>query len=163
MDFGKKINELRKSKNVTQDEMAAELGVTAAAVSKWENNYTLPDIMMLCALADYFGVTTDELLGRNQPQKHAVIAAQTDELGLKIASIAKTHGIIIHGIYRSFQEALSATTVDSKIGYILVSFEAPTPEEVYRCAPDRIHVIESQSSSDDEILKGFELVLSHLA
>ena len=35
MNFGKRISELRKEKNVTQEEMAAELGVTAAAVSKW--------------------------------------------------------------------------------------------------------------------------------
>ena len=37
MNFGKTILELRRKKNITQDEMAAELGVTAAAVSKWEN------------------------------------------------------------------------------------------------------------------------------
>ena len=63
MNLGKMILELRKKKNVTQEELAAELGVTAAAVSKWEKGYTLPDILMLCALADYFTVTTDELLG----------------------------------------------------------------------------------------------------
>ena len=59
MNLGKNICDLRKSKNVTQEELAAELGVTAAAVSKWENGYTLPDILMLCALADFFQVTTD--------------------------------------------------------------------------------------------------------
>ena len=37
MNFGNTISALRKQKNVTQEEMAAELGVTAAAVSKWEN------------------------------------------------------------------------------------------------------------------------------
>lgn len=37
MTFGKTILELRKSANITQEELAAELGVTAAAVSKWEN------------------------------------------------------------------------------------------------------------------------------
>ena len=58
MNFGKTILELRKQKNITQEELAAELGVTAAAVSKWENNYSLPDILMLCALADFFQVCT---------------------------------------------------------------------------------------------------------
>ena len=37
MNLGKTILELRKKNNVTQEELAAELGVTAAAVSKWEN------------------------------------------------------------------------------------------------------------------------------
>ena len=64
MNLGSKILELRRQKNITQEELAAALGVTAAAVSKWENNYTLPDVLMLGALADYFTVTTDELLGR---------------------------------------------------------------------------------------------------
>ena len=37
MNIGRNILELRKQKNITQEELAAELGVTAAAVSKWEN------------------------------------------------------------------------------------------------------------------------------
>ena len=74
MNLGKTILELRKAKNVTQEDMAAELGVTAAAVSKWENDYTLPDILMLCAIADYFQVTTDELLGRKRATKKAMLA-----------------------------------------------------------------------------------------
>ena len=38
MNFGKTVLELRKQHNLTQEELAAQLGVTAAAVSKWENN-----------------------------------------------------------------------------------------------------------------------------
>ena len=52
MNLGKTILEFRRKNNVTQEDLAAELGVTAAAVSKWENGYTLPDVMRLCALAD---------------------------------------------------------------------------------------------------------------
>ena len=66
MQLGTIIYQFRKRKNVTQEELAAELGVTATAVSKWEKGYTLPDVLMLCALADYFQVTTDELLGRDK-------------------------------------------------------------------------------------------------
>ena len=60
MNLGKTILEFRRKNNVTQEDLAAELGVTAAADSTWENGYTLPDVMMLCALADYFHVSTDE-------------------------------------------------------------------------------------------------------
>ena len=81
MNLGKTILELRRKKNVTQEEMAAELGVTAAAVSKWENGYTLPDVLMLCALADYFAVSTDELLGRSVMRKQAIVVAEKEELG----------------------------------------------------------------------------------
>ena len=58
IDFGRRVKHLRKERHITQEELAAALGVTAAAVSKWENNYTLPDVLMLGALADFFSVTT---------------------------------------------------------------------------------------------------------
>ena len=56
--LGSRIAELRRKKNMTQEELAAELGVTPQAVSKWET-----DITLLPQLARLFGVTTDELLG----------------------------------------------------------------------------------------------------
>lgn len=64
MSIGTQIQALRKQHGITQETLAAEMGVTVGAVSKWENGITLPDILMLCSLADYFRVTTDELLGR---------------------------------------------------------------------------------------------------
>ena len=65
MKIGTQIQTLRKQLGITQEALAAEMGVTVGAVSKWENDITLPDILMLCNLADFFQVTTDELLGRN--------------------------------------------------------------------------------------------------
>lgn len=62
--LGKKILELRKRHDMTQEELAAEMGVSIAAVSKWETGVSVPDVIMLCALADFFHVTTDFLLGR---------------------------------------------------------------------------------------------------
>ena len=79
MDLGKNIYELRREKGVTQEELAAELGVTAAAVSKWEKGNTLPDVLMVCALADYFGVTTDALLGRTRELKPLVVIAREED------------------------------------------------------------------------------------
>ena len=67
--LGSRIAELRRKKNMTQEELAAELGVTAQAVSKWENDLSCPDITLLPQLARLFGVTIDELLGnQNQPE-----------------------------------------------------------------------------------------------
>ena len=119
MNLGKKISELRKHKNVTQEELAAELGVTAAAVSKWENNYTMPDILMLCALADFFAVTTDELLGRFRQFKHAVIAAATPELGKKVADLAKRYGVVAHSIHTDYEDAKTAAKEDDSIRYLI--------------------------------------------
>ena len=61
MKLGKKIKEYRLQKSVTQEQMAAELNISAQAISKWENNVTFPDIQMLPTLSTYFGVTIDDL------------------------------------------------------------------------------------------------------
>lgn len=119
MHLGNKILELRKQKNITQEELAAALGVTAAAVSKWEKNYTLPDILMLSALADFFAVTTDELLGRAKTLRYAVIAAQTNALGKKVASIAKEYGILARSIHTDYEEAKAAVSGDETFQYLI--------------------------------------------
>lgn len=61
MKLGKKIKEYRLQKSVTQEQMAAELNISAQAISKWENDVTFPDIQMLPVLSSYFGVTIDDL------------------------------------------------------------------------------------------------------
>lgn len=159
MNFGKNIYELRKKKNVTQDEMAAELGVTAAAVSKWENNYTLPDILMLDALADYFQTTTDELLGRKPHLKYAVVAAASPELGKKIDTLARRYGIVTKQIVDTYQKALDAALSYSEVKYVLVSCEKPLTN-IER--PAKLYVIESLGQTERQILDGFELWLQHL-
>ncbi len=54
---------LRREKRITQEELAAFVGVTKASVSKWENAQSTPDIFILPQLAAFFDVTVDELLG----------------------------------------------------------------------------------------------------
>lgn len=61
IQIGSKIKDLRLKKGITQDGLAEILGVTSQAVSKWENDNTYPDILLLPKLAIYFGVTIDEL------------------------------------------------------------------------------------------------------
>lgn len=62
-----KLNEqiafLRKSRGITQEELAREFGISNQAVSKWESGQSCPDIQLLPQLAEYFGVSIDELMG----------------------------------------------------------------------------------------------------
>jgi len=62
MKIGEVIRKYRKEKNLTQEEMAQALGVTAPAVNKWENGNSLPDIMLLAPIARLLDITTDTLL-----------------------------------------------------------------------------------------------------
>ena len=68
--MGKRIAANRKALGLTQDQMAEKLGVTAQAVSKWENDQSCPDIAMIPRLAELFGITTDELLGVERREVH---------------------------------------------------------------------------------------------
>ena len=61
--IGKKIASLRKERGLTQSELAEKLGVSAQAVSKWENDVAYPDITLLAPLADELSTSIDLLLG----------------------------------------------------------------------------------------------------
>lgn len=161
MNLGKMILELRKKKNVTQDELAAELGVTAAAVSKWENGYTLPDILMLCALADYFAVTTDELLGRNPKPICAAIATSSLQLCDQIQALVKRYGIYTkHIIYGSYEDAMEVINADKSITHLFVSFDRPMEEHEKR--ETNVYIIESHADTEQKILDGFEIYLKNM-
>ncbi len=69
--LGKRIVHNRKKLGLTQDQLAEQLGITAQAVSKWENDQTCPDITMLPKLADIFGISTDALLGHGTEAVYA--------------------------------------------------------------------------------------------
>lgn len=66
--IGKKLHELRKQSGFTQDYVAEKLGVSAQAVSKWENDIACPDIMTLPNIAELYGITVDELFKNEEVQ-----------------------------------------------------------------------------------------------
>lgn len=61
MELGNQIKALRTQRGITQETLAEALGVSAQAVSKWENQAATPDIQLLPTLSAYFGVSIDEL------------------------------------------------------------------------------------------------------
>lgn len=71
--LGKRIARLRKEKGLTQEQLAEKVGVSAQAVSKWENDVSCPDITLLPLLADLFDVSVDELLGVKPVEPHVII------------------------------------------------------------------------------------------
>ena len=62
-DFGENFKKLRKSRNITQKELGAKIGLSKAVVSKYENGMGYPTYDVLIRIAQYIGVTTDYLLG----------------------------------------------------------------------------------------------------
>ena len=66
MEFNEKIQELRKNKGLTQEELAEALYVSRTAISRWESGRGYPSIDSLKAIAKYFSVTIDELLSSGE-------------------------------------------------------------------------------------------------
>ncbi len=66
LSIGKNIKKLRQERDLTQEELAAHIGISFQAISKWERAEGYPDITMLPALANYFHVTVDELIGMSE-------------------------------------------------------------------------------------------------
>ena len=60
--FGEMLKMMRKSRNLNQVQLAAQLNVTKQTISNWENNNILPSIDMLVKISHYFSVSTDYLL-----------------------------------------------------------------------------------------------------
>ena len=66
MEFNEKLQELRKQKGLTQEELAEQLYVSRTAISKWESGRGYPNIESLKAIAKFFSVTVDELLSSDE-------------------------------------------------------------------------------------------------
>ncbi|MBQ7976935.1 MAG: helix-turn-helix domain-containing protein [Clostridia bacterium] len=67
--IGENIKHIRRERNLTQEEVAGHLGISFQSISKWERGDGYPDITMLPALANYFGISVDELLGMSEIEK----------------------------------------------------------------------------------------------
>ena len=86
--LGNKIARLRKEKGYTQEEFSQLLDVTAQAVSKWENDLSCPDIMLLPKISQLLGISIDEMLGnpvlQKQTEKPEEPKPDTSKLRLRI-------------------------------------------------------------------------------
>ena len=78
--IGAIIKKLRAENNITQDTLATAIGVTPQAISRWESEGGYPDIELLPVLADFFSVSTDELLGYKLTEREEELANIKKEL-----------------------------------------------------------------------------------
>lgn len=84
MKIGKVIRKYRKEKEMTQEEMASCLGVSTAAVNKWENDNSYPDITLLSPIARLLNISLDELLSFQEDLSEKEIYQYVEELNQMI-------------------------------------------------------------------------------
>lgn len=91
--IGKKIGAMRKEKGMTQDDLAEQLNVSPQAVSKWENDISCPDIMLLPELAELLGTSVDELLSKEAKHETSFVKLEErkslDDMLLKVVVNSK--------------------------------------------------------------------------
>ena len=80
MQIGQVIRKYRKENNLTQEEMASRLGVTAPAVNKWENGNSYPDILLLAPIARLLHISLDTLLSYREDLSDAEIKSIVQEM-----------------------------------------------------------------------------------
>ncbi|MBO4927688.1 MAG: helix-turn-helix transcriptional regulator [Clostridiales bacterium] len=95
MSIADRILMLRKSKGMSQEQLAEAVGVSRQAVSKWESEQASPDPEKIIALSEIFGVTTDYLLKGIEPEEEAEIKPEEKTEGTKPEDTHKTVGDVL--------------------------------------------------------------------
>lgn len=95
MDLGNKIYELRKKNNLSQEQLAEQVGVSRQTISKWELSETAPDIKQAQLLSQIFNVSLDELTGNDTKEVIYEKVSNTEKLAGIVIKILKVLGILI--------------------------------------------------------------------
>lgn len=111
MNISDRIQALRKSRGITQEQLADAVGVSRQAVSKWEAEQASPDLERIVAMAEYFDVTTDYLLRGIEPVKEKKSRASARTLCI-VSTAVNAAGLIIGAAWwRTYQNALAAAFI----------------------------------------------------
>ena len=122
MTMGEKLQLLRKSRGLSQEQLAAELDVSRQAISKWECGDSTPDLDKLRAICTYFGVTADHLIWENEEDapKAAVPAKERAARGRnEVFSNALLSALLLAGIAALWSSLRISFANDAMVHIIL--------------------------------------------
>lgn len=118
MNIADRIQILRKTKGISQEELAEKVGVSRQAVSKWESEQSTPEIDKIIILSDYFEVTTDYILKGIEPSQK--IEEENDNFIIsQILYIASTAFIVV-GLFCAFSGWHAEQTAESIWGSMII-------------------------------------------
>lgn len=134
--LSEQITRLRKQSGLTQEQLANRLGVTYQAVSKWENEQSCPDVALLPVLSDIFGVSMDELFGKNLKRellRNGLVAEYLFAGSARDSSGKERHGKVAGAVWCEdrFGKPNSACYLDGKDDYIVVDPAPLLNEEAF--------------------------------
>ncbi len=117
MNMADRIQYLRKTKGISQEELADKVGVSRQAVSKWESEQSMPDLDKVITMSEYFDVTTDYILRGIEPTANKDV--KSSDLTSKILYLASTAFIAI-GLFCAFGGWYEEQTADSIWGSMII-------------------------------------------
>ena len=115
LKIGNRIKAKRRERNLTQEELASVLGVTKAAVSKWENEESYPDITLLPQIAQLFHMTMDDLFDF-APNDKPLVVVNEYHFGLSLETVDKR--ILDYGIAKECSIDKVGDTLEVRIHFV---------------------------------------------
>ena len=126
MKIGSFLKELRKEKNITQEQLAETLGTSRRTVSRWETGTNMPDLDILIDIADFYGVELRELLdGERKSEK---MDKELEETVLKVADYSNEEKIKLTKFVHCF---MIFGLIAVLANFILVILEPTNPTSAY--------------------------------
>lgn len=126
MTLGRRIQKLRRAQSLTQESLAEILGITAQAVSKWENDLSCPDIMTLPQLCRELHVSIDTLLtGETSQTERVQIAKRPEELIIRIRFEEQEDDVRL-GLNLPF----TVFRLGARYGFLSVTYTTEAGEEI---------------------------------
>ena len=178
-NLGEKLFELRKAKNLSQEEVAEKLNVTRQTVSKWETNQSTPDFDKIVPLCELFEISTDELLrGKKaelkkeekseEGEKGTELKADTkdmnkDEIRRKSANEISTSIFIYIVSIAVFIVIVSSTNIDAilSVGLLLIACAYAKARIIKGCMsmPKEESKVKKVINEKKEILKSIKCII----
>ena len=124
--IGRFLKELRKEKNITQEQLAEKIKVSGRTVSRWETGSNMPDISLLVELADFYDVSIPEIIDGERKSEN--MNEEVKETVLKLSDYTETINQKIKG--RLF--VLTVIAIIGMIAFVIIEFTGlDTPGSVY--------------------------------
>ena len=124
--IGRFLKELRKEKDITQEQLAEKIKVSGRTVSRWETGSNMPDISLLAELADFYDVSIPEIIDGERKSEN--MNEEVKETVLKLSDYTETINQKIKG--RLF--VLTVIAIIGMIEFVIIEFTGlDTPGSVY--------------------------------
>ena len=159
IEIANRLVQLRKSNNLSQEALAAKLGISRQAVSKWETDTGMPDISQIVPLAKALDVSTDYLLGIDKDKEKTEIVSLREQIGKHKISFSEDDAKRIYGLAKPYFEK---HPTNPEVAFwcleslsVLLSTDTTDKEQIMKECEKYINCISRYETNADMIFKSY--------